>query len=262
VRGNSRPRLFSTDAIILKRADFGEADRILTVLTPLYGKWRLVAKGVRRSASRMAGHLEPFCHAQLMVARGRELDLATQATTVEAFRRTRQDMVRSSQAFHLTELVDAFLQERDPHPEVFELLRSALTGIEEGTPEPALVARHFELSLLGLVGFQPQIVSCLGCDSEVEPVANAYSVPRGGVFCPTCKIHEPSARAISVDALKLLRVMQRSEDVRRLQFRMPAGALNEVESVLHLQLEFVLERRLRARGFVRHLAETGIGYSA
>src|SRR4051812_4484265 len=118
-----RARLLSTDAIPLKRMEYGEADRIITVLTPDRGKLRVLARGVRRSTSRMGGHLELFAHAHLVLARGRDLDTVTQASTVEPFRTVHEDMVAVSYAYHLAELVDSLLQDHDPHAEVFSLLR-------------------------------------------------------------------------------------------------------------------------------------------
>src|SRR5688572_30112212 len=127
-----RVRVYPTSAIALKRMDYGEADRIITVFTPEYGKFRLLAKGVRRSTSRMSGHLELFSHAHLMVAKGRDLDLATQASTVETFREVREDLVKTSQAYHMAELIDSLLEDRDVHTDLFYLFRDALAAMAEG----------------------------------------------------------------------------------------------------------------------------------
>src|SRR5436189_3955088 len=117
-----RTRVYSTEAIPLRRMDYGEADRIITVFTPFQGKIRLLAKGVRRPTSRMAGHVELFTHAQMQLAKGRDLEILSQASTISAFRRIREDVVRAANAFHLAELTDGFLQDGDSHPDVFNLL--------------------------------------------------------------------------------------------------------------------------------------------
>ena len=83
---NRRQRLYRVSAIVLKRRDQGEADRLLTVFTRDRGKLTLLAKGVRRQASRKAGHIEPFTQVDLLVAKGKSLDLVTQAETVAAHR--------------------------------------------------------------------------------------------------------------------------------------------------------------------------------
>jgi len=280
----ARARVYSTEAIPLKRMDFGEADRIITLFTPGMGKVRAIARGVRRPTSRMAGHLELFTHSDLMLARGRELDVVTQASTVASFRALREDLVKSSQAYHLAELVDAFLQDRDENRAVFLLLQAALEALDasELAPERTargelvephilrqaqdercnLVARHFELQLLAAVGFRPQLYSCLSCEAPIVAEANGYSVALGGVLCPGCVPGEASARPIATDTLKLLRFLQRTAPVSDVSVAAPPGTLRDAERLLREVLEFVLERRLRAAEFVHHVAETAAGYRA
>jgi DNA repair protein RecO (recombination protein O) len=262
MRSTARTRVYSSEAIPLKRMDFGEADRIITLLTPAHGKIRVIARGVRRSTSRMAGHLELFSHAHLVLARGRELDIVTQASTVEPFRALRENLAKSSQAFHLAELIDLFLQDRDEHRAVFLLLRAALEALAESTVLPDLIARHFEVQLLAAVGFRPQLYSCLSCDAPIQAEANAYSVPLGGVVCPGCASSEPSARPIATDTLKLLRFMQRMGSPVDVDVAVPAATLRDAERLLREVLEFVLERRLRAAEFVHQVAEASAGYRA
>jgi DNA repair protein RecO (recombination protein O) len=249
-----RVRVYTTDAIALKRMDYGEADRILTLFTPHVGKLRVMAKGVRRATSRMAGHLELFAHSQLVLARGRELDIVTQATTVEPLREVRDDLVKSSYAYHLAELVDAFLEDRDPHPELFALLVDALATIGRGEIPAAEVARHFEVRLLSTLGFGPELTTCLGCRSAIKAEANWYSVTNGGVLCPQCGGHEASAGPIDVRVLKMLRYVQRTPSPSSLGVRVPGAVGDEVERLLRRQIEFVLERKLRATDFVHRVA--------
>jgi DNA repair protein RecO (recombination protein O) len=249
-----RVRVYSTEAIALKRMDYGEADRILTLFTPGLGKLRAIAKGVRRSTSRMAGHLELFSHGQLMLARGRALDIVTQASTIEPLREVRDDLVRSSYAFHLAELVDVFLEDRDPHPDVFALLVNALHTLAESEVPADLVARHFEVRLLAMLGFGPELTTCLGCRSQIQAEANWYSVPCGGVLCPTCGGHEASAGPIEVRVLKMLRHLQRTSSPSALTVRVPGGVRDELERLVRRQMEFVLERKLKATDFVHRVA--------
>lgn len=245
-----RARIYSTEAITLRRMDFGEADRILTVITPAMGKLRLLAKGVRRPTSRLAGHIEPFSLAQLMVAKGRDLDLVTQASTLQPFRGVREHMVKAAQAFHLAELVDGFLQDWDAHPEVFDLFQAALSQLDAEAFEPPLVARYFEVQLLDAVGYRPELANCLRCGAAIEPVTNGYSVSLGGVLCATCGPLVPDGGPIRADALKLMRFLQRTPMTRFHPVVVPTDVMGEAERLLRRQLEFTLERRLRATDFV------------
>src|SRR5436305_15097079 len=105
------PRVYRSEGIVLKAYNYGEADHILTLFTPNAGKLRAVAKGVRRTKSRMAGHLDLFTRSSLLVARGRQLDIVTQAETLENFRAMREDLVRLSYGHYVSELLDSFSAE-------------------------------------------------------------------------------------------------------------------------------------------------------
>jgi DNA repair protein RecO (recombination protein O) len=255
-------RLTSVDAIPLKRMDYGEADRIVTIFTPDRGKLRVIARGVRRPMSRIAGHFELFTHDHVMLAHGRELDTVTQASCIQPFRRLHEDMAALAQTYHLAELVDSLVEDRDPHPDVFALLKEGLAALDDGEVEIGLVARHFELHLLGAVGFRPELTLCLGCATQIQPDENGYSAVRGGVFCPSCAAHEPTARSLEVDTLKLLRFLQRTPSACNIALRAPLGVGRGAERVLRRHIEHVLERRLRAAEFVRIVAETVAEYRA
>src|SRR6266516_3377843 len=106
------PRVYRTEAVVLKGYDYGEADRILTLLTPEHGKVRAIAKGVRRTKSRKAGHLDLFTRSNLLLAHGRELDVLTQAEALETFRPVRENLWLSTCAHYVSELVDSLTAEQ------------------------------------------------------------------------------------------------------------------------------------------------------
>ena len=120
-----RERVYRTEAIVLRRTDFGEADRLLTVFTPGRGKLRLVAKGARKPSSRKSGHVELFSHGQFMVAVGRELDIVTQAETLEPYLALRENLLRTTYGYYIAELADGFAAERDENYPLFALIQEA-----------------------------------------------------------------------------------------------------------------------------------------
>jgi len=107
-----RERLYQTEAIVLRRSDFGEADRLLTVFTPERGKLRLIAKGARKPSSRKSGHVELFSYSRYLVAVGHDLDIVTQAETIEPFLPLHEDLLRATYAYYVAELTDAFTLNR------------------------------------------------------------------------------------------------------------------------------------------------------
>lgn len=260
-----RQRLYRVSAIVLKRRDQGEADRLLTVLTPDRGKLTLLAKGVRRQASRKAGHIEPFTHVDLLIAKGKSLDLLTQAETVEAHRALREDLWRSSWAYYVAELADAFTVDQDPQALLFDLLSETLNRLSRDA-DPALAVRYYELHLLGLVGYQPQLFRCVQCNELLQPEVNFLSLERGGMLCPKHGANHPETIALPLAVLKVLRFLQtRSwDEVAVLQVSPATG--RQVESVLARYIVYHLERSLRSATFLERLrgqlAKQQIGKSA
>jgi DNA repair protein RecO (recombination protein O) len=256
-----RQRLYRVAAIVLKRRDQGEADRLLTVFARERGKVTLIAKGVRRTASRKAGHIEPFTHVDLLVARGKSLDIITQAEMVDAHRHLREDLWRSSWAYYVVELADAFAQDEDPNQLLFDLLLDTLDRLDRGAADqrgtdPLLVVRYYEVHLLSLVGYQPQLFRCVQCGELLKPEVNFLSLARGGCLCPTHGANHPETLALPLPVLKVLRFLQSRgwDEVAALQIT-PA-TMNQVEAVLKRYIVFHLERTVRSAAFLDRLRAT------
>jgi len=247
-----RERLYRTDALILHRSDFGEADRLLTVFTPRLGRLRLLAKGARKPTSRKAGHVEPFTYVHMLVARGRNLDIVSQVETLESFRSVREDLERASQAYYLAELINSFIEEGDENPVLFDLALATLARLCE-TRDRALALRFFELRCLGLVGYQPQLYFCVECRTQLEPVTNYFYPPAGGVLCPRHGEAVRGAEPLAMPTFKVLRYMQTHpwDDVAALQLK--PGTHLDLESVLQRYIVYLLERRLKSVDFIHHL---------
>jgi len=253
-----RERLYRTEAIILKRRDFGEADRLLTLYTPGLGKIRAVAKGIRKPTSRKSGHLEPFTHSQLLIAKGRELDIITQAETIHPFISLREDLLRTTYAYYVAELVDRFVEEGVENRSLFDLLLATLGRLGE-EDDLALAARFFELHLLALVGYRPQLFRCVECEREIDFEVSFFSPAEGGVLCPNCGKGKPGAKKISAGALRVLRLLQTSDyDLcRRVHISPQLHA--ELEALMQRYIVYNLEQELRSVKFLRRLRrEVGI----
>ena len=240
-----RPRTYRVEAVVLRRVDFGEADRVLVLFTRERGKVPVVAKGVRRMSSRMAGHLELFTQSELLLAKGANLDVVTQAETRDAFRPLREDLTRTTTAYSIVEMTDALTEEALEQPELYDLLTATFRAL--GTAEdPRLVAAHFQIRLLDVTGFRPVLMRCVTCSAELAPGRNALSATLGGVLCPRCSPLEPSARPIQTDVLKVLRNLQRAGLPGSVAFRVPDMVMRDVERTLRETIERHTDRRLRS----------------
>jgi DNA repair protein RecO (recombination protein O) len=247
-----RQRLYRVSAIVLKRRDQGEADRLLTVFTRDRGKLMLLAKGVRKPASRKAGHIEPFTHVDLLVAKGKNLDIVTQAETVAAHRRLREDLWRSSWAYCAAELADAFTQDADPNELLFDLLLETL-GRLDGDADPVLAMRYYELHLLALVGYQPQLFRCVQCNELLKPEVNFLSLEGGGVLCPKHGANHSETIALPLPVFKVLRFLQTRPWEQVAPLRLSQAVTRQAESVLARYIVYHLERTLRSPAFLDRL---------
>lgn len=249
-----RQRLYRLTAIVLRRRDMGEADRLLTVFTRDHGKVLLLAKGVRRQASRKAGHLEPFTQVDLLVARGKSLDIITQAETIKAHRHLREDLWRSSWAYYVAELADAFSQEADPNAPLFDLLSDTLDRLENETIDLALAVRYYELHVLALAGYQPQLFRCVQCDALLKPEVNFLSIERGGCLCPQHGAHRPDTVALPLPVLKVLRFLQTRDWEQVAALQLSADTAAQAEEVLGRYIVYHLERGMRSTKFLKELS--------
>lgn len=252
----SRIRLYRTEAIILKRRDFGEADRILTLYTPGRGKVQAIAKGVRRIASRKSGHVELFTHAELLLAEGRSLDVLTQAETIRSFRKLRENLIRATYSYHIVELLDRCAVEGVGSPATFELLGDGLAALEDAQ-DPSLVARHFEIRLLGLLGYRPQLFQCVDCRAELTDAPTAFSPDAGGALCPVCVPKHRDALSLGASTFRVLRFLQTREWAVARRIELSPTTRGELERTMHAYIRHLLERDLNSVNFLKKLRQVG-----
>ena len=250
-----RPRVYKTEAIVLRTMELGEADRVLSVLTPRLGKLRVIAKGVRRPRSRIGGGLQPFSDVQLVLAVGRTFDVVTSSSLEDPHLGLRNDLHSTAAAWYVVELTDRFCEGAADSHEAFRLLAQVLSALDAGDAvSREVIARWFELHLLEAMGFRPELTRCLECGAQIEPEGNVFSAAGGGVVCPSCAHAALGGRRVSGDALKILRHLQRSPLVGVLRLQLPTGLHREVERLLHASVSAVIERELRSRDFLDEVA--------
>ncbi len=247
-----KPRSFRADAIILKHQDFGEADRILTIFTRENGKIRAIAKGVRKVRSRKGGHLEPFTHTSLLLATGRDWYLVTQAEAQDIYPNLRDNLTNIGYASYAVELVDRFSLEEEENAPIFSLLKNTFARLNRGDP-PALVILYYEIRLLELLGFRPELQNCVVSGKEIQPENQYFSAALGGVVSPDAVKDTSGVVAISMRALKYLRHFQRSSYRQAAIAKIAPEIANELEILMQYYITYLLERGLNTPGFLRRL---------
>jgi DNA repair protein RecO (recombination protein O) len=235
--------LYRETAVVLRTYRLGEADRIVVLMTAGRGKVRAVAKGVRKTGSRFGGRLEPGSHVSLLLYEGRQLDVVNQAEAVEHFRGIRDDLTRMRDALAVLEAVDQVAQEGETDRRLYAMLVGALRTLSL-RPAPLVVA-GFYWKLMALEGSAPMLEACVRCGAEGELLdVVALDTVQGGVVCRRCQPTAGDRRAISPEALAVVRRILGGDLAAALTT--PDGPVAaEVTALAIHTLEHHLERRLR-----------------
>jgi DNA repair protein RecO (recombination protein O) len=239
------------EAVVLRHYDYGEADRILTVYTRELGKLRAIAKGVRRMHSRKAGHLQPFTRVSLLLARGRNLWIVTQAQMQDTYLSMREDLEKTAYAAYVVELLDRFSYEEGENRAIYRLLTAVLKRIAD-EHDAFLAVRYYEIRILDLLGFRPNLFHCVQCEKEIQPEDQYFSALLGGVLCPGCGFNL-KAHSISMQTLKYMRHFQRSSYRDASRAKLTPEVRDELEAILQYYLTFLLERNLNSPSFIREV---------
>lgn len=240
-------RLYRSQGIIIKRVDVGEADRIVTLLTP-HGKIEATARGVRKTSSKLAGHLELLSLCQLQLAHGRTRDVITQSVAIERFAPTQHQLLRMAAGYYVAELTDALVGDEDAASPAFSALTDTLRML--GTaPSIDMVVHWYTMALCDAVGYRPQLVRCATCDALLDTTAQRWSHAQGGMLCGDCHRSDPHAVEISFALFKLLRFVQR-EELANVAIIMQSEAIHTMTYQLMRQwMRRIHERPLRSADF-------------
>lgn len=249
------------EAVVLRHADYGEADRLLILYTRQLGKTRAIVKGARKLTSRKAGHLEPFTHVKLQLAKGRDLFIVTQADTLDAYLPLHEDLILTGHASYVLELLDRFTYEDEiENISIFRLLTETLRRLASSSDastslsaSPWLAIRYYEMRLLDYLGFRPQLFECANCGRAIQPEDQFFSFSAGGVICPNCGKGLPNLTSISMETLKYLRHFQRSSFAEASRARPGLEVQKEAESLMQGYFTYLLERELNTPGFIRRV---------
>lgn len=236
------------DAVVLRTYRSGEADRVVVLWTRQSGKVRVLARGVRKTTSRLGASLETLAAVRVDLVKSRgEFYIARHVAHSERLEHLRSSYPRISAGYAVVEAIDAIPSDGVGDDGIFEFLVRVLRTLDDVRFDPTLVPASFFFRLLALDGSEPVVDVCVNCGREGPLVA--FDAQVGGVLCANCR----QGTAISPAALTLLRRMVGGDLASVLRDEPPAGA-GEVMSIAQAAIEGHFGRRLRAPGSVAPLA--------
>ena len=218
-----------------------------------------MAKGARKNSSKLVGHLEPLTQVNLSLARGKSLDIVTQAQVVTNFPPLKDHLDAITRGLYLAELVDGFGSESQPNLPLYQLAVDTLHSIA-GDPNSDLPLRYFEFRLLQASGLMPELYHCVECRNPLQENKHRFSPNVGGVLCLDCSPAEARIRPLSVRALKVLRLFHRGRQVEALGLRLNPGLSQELKTLLASAVSYWLEKEIRSTSLIDRLRQgSGVG---
>jgi len=243
--------VYSAEAVVLRKVDYGEADRILTLFTRERGKLPAIAKAVRRAKSRMSGQLDVFSHGTMMLAEGKRMDVVTQFQRITRSDGLAADLPRSAAAAVVVEVADKVLEERHPQPELFAVVVGALEHLSHTEINARMELADFLTRVLSELGYAPALAECARCGKALGESGLGFSPFAGGVICADCNRADLPSPPISSRAVKVLRVCASGDRDLFFRLRLDDIDLGALEGALEAQLEHHLDRQLKSIDFAR-----------
>lgn len=244
---------YRSRAIILKTIDYRDADKLVTLFSEKHGKIRAVARGVKKPASSLRVCLQPFCHSQLYLSGGKELENVTQGKLLDFFPNIREDINLTLQVLYLMELLDKSLMDRMPLAPLYATTLELLEYLNTNGYNP-LAIRYFEASLLKCLGYQPLLDRCVVCGSQNGKLS-AFHLLQGGVMCQECSKDKISDFDFNGESLAILRLINGSDVKTMHRIKASEAALKNMELFLERYLEYHLERRFNMKKTIRTLKQ-------
>lgn len=225
------------EAIVLSKRHFGESDRMVNLLTLKSGKIVAIAKGANKSIRRFMNALEPFyvLSVEYFDKHTKGITRLENASVILDSSGIEKDLRRFSLAFFILEMADKLTREREPHPDLYELLKESAQRIKNSEIVFSYIL-EIALRILEITGFLPNFKTCIRCGKYIDPEKlKFFSIEKGGVLCDTCFIFYP-CKNLEGDLLETLSHPANLKDPKTL-----VRAINLISDFLRYQLDLELK---------------------
>lgn len=247
---------FRTQSIVIKKEPWREFDRLYTLYTLEAGKIQAIARGSRRSLSRMAGHLEPFLITDVMIARGRQIDKLAGSEEVRNYRNLDSSVEKVAFLSYCFEVLDELTSYAQPDRRVYNLAQELLEIAEQNQlsrERNFLLARVFVLKLLSALGYEPELYNCLECKRKVGQEGVYFNSTRGGIVCSECYTrlgNQPLSQIVVIEpVLSTLRKVHENDLSGFLELYILPVAIKPLDIIIDEFLKYHLDRELQSEAY-------------
>lgn len=239
--------LYRMEGIVIRGTDYGEGNKIITILTPSHGKQGIVVRGARKPKSRYASLAQPFTHGDFSFYKAGQLGTLNSGEIIEPYRELRENIESAAYASYAAELCDRGIGEEDASGFLYLQLKACFQALAEGK-DPQIVIRAFEMKIASCAGYAPLLDECAGCGRT--GAAFRFSPAAGGALCPACRHRDPAALELSETTWKLLRLFA-ALDLRRLgQINVKDAYKRELRQAMRKWMDHHLGLKLKSLHFL------------
>ncbi len=242
--------LIKSEAIVIRTSDYGESNKVVTVYTKDFGKMGMMARGAKKTKSRLSSVSQLFTHAHFLIQKGSGLGSLSQGEIINTFRGIKQDIFKTAYAAYMVELLDKTTEDNEASPALFEFLKLSLTYLDEGV-DPDILKAIFEMKMLRLSGVSPQVDRCVLCGRR-EGIFS-FSIGEGGFLCNQCRHSDPNALVLTPQTAKLLNLIYHIDLSRLGNVSVKEETKKTLNKVLTTYIDEYTGVRLKSKRFLDQL---------
>lgn len=241
----------NTKGLILKEVYIGEADKIVKIFTKDKGKISVSAKGARKQKSHLAAGTQIFSYCDFFIYKGRNYNIIQQLEIISTFHGIREDIIKLTYASYFLELLDSVTEEEETNEELLFLVLKALSVLEKTDRNPKLITRIYELRLMSLIGYMPEISQCINCGGQEE--IYRFSSKLGGILCNSCIQKDIYSHKMSQATWYTIQYILSSDLVNLFKFTIDESILDELEKITKSYLSYHIEKRFNTLDFLKEI---------
>ncbi|MEX3623765.1 DNA repair protein RecO [Viridibacillus arvi] len=238
--------------IVIRTTPYGEINKVVTLFTKEMGKISVMAHGAKKTKGKLAGVTQLFTNGNYLVSHGRIEGMGTmkQGETLVRYKTLQQDIMRTTYASAIVELVDYLTVDREPNPSMFELIEQALQCIEHGH-DPQMICSIVEAKLLSVAGIQPNLDGCSCCKNRQGSFA--FSVTEGGFICHRCFEKDRHRIPVSLSTIRIFCLIYHLDLNRLEKVNVHKSTKIEISTILTNLYSDYAGIYLKSKGFSREL---------
>jgi DNA repair protein RecO (recombination protein O) len=249
-----RSMLYRVEGIVIRSIDYGEGNKIVTLLTAGNGKQGIVIRGARKPKSRHGALAQLFTYGDYSFYKSGSLGTLNSGEVIESYRELRQGLDGPAYASYAAELTDRAVGDEDAGAFLFRQLNACLSALAAGK-DPGVILRVYEMKVIGAAGYMPVLEECANCGSGEGEFR--FSPAAGGALCSRCRHRDPAALELDESVWKLLRLFAGLDLARLGSIALKDSSKSQLQLALRHWMDHHLNLHLKSRQFLDQLERHG-----